>query len=325
MPAVGLTAGSAFTRLLLTFHVVVDPADETLARTLAEKAEATCLVSASLDLPVEAVIDVETRAVESLVPNADPRPGTPGASPICSTFRRGDRAMTFTRTKPGKALLVRLCVLATALGLTAGTASAHFAEVAPPPAETTQAGVPAPDPAPDPAPAPKPVVKPKAAPAKPKPAPAPSQPPPPVVSPPPASPPPAPVVQPTLSVAKQVAAKPKAAPKRKAQPKSTAKSTSHQKHAGRSGTLGVTSLTLHGGSSAQPVVVADSSPLARSWQTPLAILLFSIPLLLIGAAFVPPNVLPYRKAVAWHDRRVDVASLGGSLLLVEVVIYMLLA
>jgi organic hydroperoxide reductase OsmC/OhrA len=47
-----------FTRLLLRLELETDPADETQARELAEKAEATCLVSASLDLPVETVIEV---------------------------------------------------------------------------------------------------------------------------------------------------------------------------------------------------------------------------------------------------------------------------
>ena len=47
-----------FTRLMLELHVEVDVADEALARELAKKAEDTCLVSVSLDLPVEAVFDV---------------------------------------------------------------------------------------------------------------------------------------------------------------------------------------------------------------------------------------------------------------------------
>jgi peroxiredoxin-like protein len=47
-----------FTRLLLGLHVDVDATAEALARELAEKAEATCLVSASLDLPVEVEIAV---------------------------------------------------------------------------------------------------------------------------------------------------------------------------------------------------------------------------------------------------------------------------
>jgi len=47
-----------FTRLLLELEVETDAADEAQARTLAEKAEETCLVSASLDLPVETVIKV---------------------------------------------------------------------------------------------------------------------------------------------------------------------------------------------------------------------------------------------------------------------------
>jgi organic hydroperoxide reductase OsmC/OhrA len=46
-----------FTRLLLRLEVETDPADESRARRLAEQAEQTCLVSASLDLPVETVIE----------------------------------------------------------------------------------------------------------------------------------------------------------------------------------------------------------------------------------------------------------------------------
>jgi len=47
-----------FTRLLLRLEVEADPAEEAQARQLAERAEATCLVSASLDLPVETLIAV---------------------------------------------------------------------------------------------------------------------------------------------------------------------------------------------------------------------------------------------------------------------------
>lgn len=47
-----------FTRLLLRLVLETDPANETQARELAETAEATCLVSASLDLPVDTVIEV---------------------------------------------------------------------------------------------------------------------------------------------------------------------------------------------------------------------------------------------------------------------------
>ena len=50
----------AFTRLLPEFEVTVAPGDEAKARELAEQAEATCLVSASLDLPVEVLIAVRT-------------------------------------------------------------------------------------------------------------------------------------------------------------------------------------------------------------------------------------------------------------------------
>lgn len=48
-----------FTRLLLRLEVETDHADEARTRELAEKAEQTCLVSASLDLPVETSIEVK--------------------------------------------------------------------------------------------------------------------------------------------------------------------------------------------------------------------------------------------------------------------------
>jgi organic hydroperoxide reductase OsmC/OhrA len=47
-----------FTRLGLRLEVEVDGADRDLARELADRAEGTCLVSASLDLPVETMIEV---------------------------------------------------------------------------------------------------------------------------------------------------------------------------------------------------------------------------------------------------------------------------
>ena len=47
-----------FTRLLLRLELETEPGAEALARELAEEAERTCLVSASLDLPVEATIVV---------------------------------------------------------------------------------------------------------------------------------------------------------------------------------------------------------------------------------------------------------------------------
>jgi organic hydroperoxide reductase OsmC/OhrA len=47
-----------FTRMLLALRVATEPAQEALARELAERAEETCLVSVSLDLPVELAIEV---------------------------------------------------------------------------------------------------------------------------------------------------------------------------------------------------------------------------------------------------------------------------
>lgn len=47
-----------FTHLLLRLQLNADPADAAEARRLVEEAEASCLVSASLDLPVETVIEV---------------------------------------------------------------------------------------------------------------------------------------------------------------------------------------------------------------------------------------------------------------------------
>jgi organic hydroperoxide reductase OsmC/OhrA len=47
-----------FTRLLLRLELETGIRDEPQARALAEEAEKTCLVSASLDLPVETVIEI---------------------------------------------------------------------------------------------------------------------------------------------------------------------------------------------------------------------------------------------------------------------------
>src|SRR5512132_3309307 len=49
-----------FTRLLLRVRLETDAANEAQARTLAEQAEQTCVVSASLDLPTETMIEVKT-------------------------------------------------------------------------------------------------------------------------------------------------------------------------------------------------------------------------------------------------------------------------
>ncbi len=51
-----------FTRLLLWLEFETETGQAEQARELAERAEATCLVSVSLDLPVETVIEVRTRA-----------------------------------------------------------------------------------------------------------------------------------------------------------------------------------------------------------------------------------------------------------------------
>lgn len=51
-----------FTRMVLRLKLETDPADDLRARRLGERAEQTCLVSASLDLPVETVIEVKARA-----------------------------------------------------------------------------------------------------------------------------------------------------------------------------------------------------------------------------------------------------------------------
>ena len=51
-----------FTRLLLRIEIETDPDEQGLARELAEQAEASCLVSASLDLPVETAVEVKGRS-----------------------------------------------------------------------------------------------------------------------------------------------------------------------------------------------------------------------------------------------------------------------
>ena len=47
-----------FTRLLLKLELQTEPADEEQAKALADEAKRTCLVSASLNLPVETVVEV---------------------------------------------------------------------------------------------------------------------------------------------------------------------------------------------------------------------------------------------------------------------------
>jgi organic hydroperoxide reductase OsmC/OhrA len=51
-----------FTRLLLQLELETDEAEQARARGLAKQAEQRCLVSASLDLPVETTIEVRPRA-----------------------------------------------------------------------------------------------------------------------------------------------------------------------------------------------------------------------------------------------------------------------
>ena len=51
-----------FTRLLLRLGIETDSADVDRARGLADRAGQTCLVSASLDVPVETVIEVRDRS-----------------------------------------------------------------------------------------------------------------------------------------------------------------------------------------------------------------------------------------------------------------------
>lgn len=51
-----------FTRLLLRLELETSPADRARAETLAQEAERTCLVTASLDLPVEFVVEIRTRS-----------------------------------------------------------------------------------------------------------------------------------------------------------------------------------------------------------------------------------------------------------------------
>lgn len=71
---VGLRAEGrfGFTRLLLRLEVEVEAGYEEEARKLAEKAEAGCLVSVSLDLPVETAIEVRaaTSSVGTLAPSS---------------------------------------------------------------------------------------------------------------------------------------------------------------------------------------------------------------------------------------------------------------
>jgi organic hydroperoxide reductase OsmC/OhrA len=54
-----------FTRLVLRLEVETDPAAETQARELVAQAEDSCLVAASLDLPVEVLVEVRPAVAAS--------------------------------------------------------------------------------------------------------------------------------------------------------------------------------------------------------------------------------------------------------------------
>lgn len=87
-------------------------------------------------------------------------------------------------------------------------------------------------------------------------------------------------------------------------------------------TLGVTSPAT-GGATKAPVIATASDP-ANLSKTILLVIL-GISSLLILASIVPLyEFVPYRVALAWHDRRVGIGILGGSLLVLALVFYVLL-
>jgi organic hydroperoxide reductase OsmC/OhrA len=53
-----------FTRLELHLHLETAPADEARALELADESERKCLVAASLDLPVETLVEISAASTE---------------------------------------------------------------------------------------------------------------------------------------------------------------------------------------------------------------------------------------------------------------------
>jgi hypothetical protein len=75
-----------------------------------------------------------------------------------------------------------------------------------------------------------------------------------------------------------------------------------------------------------PSPVAASAGDSSQTAQMILLTLFGLSALLILAALVPlsHDFVPYRFAIAWHDRRAGMAVLGGSLLVLAVVFYALL-
>ena len=198
--------------------------------------------------------------------------------------------MAFATAKVIRVWLVSSSVVAVVLAVTPGLALARQAgpTALPTVSErgTALVQVPDPDPAPVPPPPPPPPPPAPLPPPPPPPAPLPPPPPPPAPPPPAPAPPPPPAPVPPPAPAVQKAAKPSG----KAQP-GRAEGDQVQGDA-VVGAVAVTGATASG---------SEAAPLVRM----LAILLFSLPVLLVLAALVPLNFefVPYRVAHGWEELR----------------------
>jgi hypothetical protein len=104
------------------------------------------------------------------------------------------------------------------------------------------------------------------------------------------------------------------------------KTATPEKRQVRGSVLGVSAKAspAAGPAAAAPVVESVGGPSGTLRM--LAILLFSLPALLIVAALVPLNFefVPYKVAYGWEEIRVPVALCGLSLLVVEGFVYLLM-
>jgi hypothetical protein len=120
------------------------------------------------------------------------------------------------------------------------------------------------------------------------------------------------------AAAKKAAAKKAAAKKAAAKKAAAKKAASLEKRPGSDRVKGVVPGAI---STNEPLVggVEDTSGIVRM----LAILLFSLPVLLMTAALVPLNFVPYNLAHGWERIRVPVALCGVFLLMIEGSMYLL--
>lgn len=122
-----------------------------------------------------------------------------------------------------------------------------------------------------------------------------------------------------VKVRTKVRAKAKAAKAEARKPKTTKpKTTKPKPHA-----VLAARATKHALPTSQISSPAFSDNTSGGLRNAVVILLFLIPAIALGAAFVPPQAVPHRMALVWRDARVNVGLLAGAVLLVEGLLYLL--